>query len=99
MAKRSPALPDLKTLGEQGIAGVEAYTWAGLYAPAGTSPAIGNRLNAELLKSLGDPENARKIAELGYELAPSTPAELAAHTVAELKKWTEVAKAADVKPD
>jgi tripartite-type tricarboxylate transporter receptor subunit TctC len=99
MAKRSPALPDLKTLGEQGIAGVEAYTWAGLYAPAGTAPAIVNRLNAELLKSLKDPENARKISELGYELAPSTPAELAAHTAAELKKWTEVAKAADVKPD
>ena len=99
MAKRSPALPDLKTLGEQGIAGVEAYTWAGLYAPAGTAPVIVNRLNAELLKSLKDPENAKKISELGYELAPSTPAELAAHTAAELKKWTEVAKAADVKPD
>jgi len=99
MTKRSPALPDLKTLGEQGIAGVEAYTWAGLYAPAGTAPAIVNRLNTELLKSLKDPENARKISELGYELAPSTPAELAAHTAAELKKWTEVAKAADVKPD
>ncbi len=99
MAKRSPALPDLKTLGEQGIPGVEAYTWAGLYAPAGTAPVIVNRLNAELLKSLKDPENAKKISELGYELAPSSPAELAAHTAAELKKWTEVAKAADVKPD
>ena len=99
MAKRSPALPDLKTLREQGIAGVEAYTWAGLYAPAGTAPVVVNRLNAELLKSLKDPENAKKIAELGYELAPSSPAELAAHTAAELKKWTEVAKAADVKPD
>jgi tripartite-type tricarboxylate transporter receptor subunit TctC len=99
MAKRSPALPDLKTLGEQGIAGVEAYTWAGLYAPAGTSATIVNGLNAELLKALKDPEIARKITELGYEIAPSTPAELAAHTVAELKKWTEVAKAADVKPD
>jgi tripartite-type tricarboxylate transporter receptor subunit TctC len=51
------------------------------------------------LKSLKDPENARKISELGYELAPSSPAELAAHTAAELKKWTEVARAADVKPD
>ncbi|MCX7361786.1 MAG: tripartite tricarboxylate transporter substrate-binding protein [Alphaproteobacteria bacterium] len=99
MAKRSPALPDLKTLGEQGIAGVEAYTWAGLYAPAGTSAAIVQRLNTELLRSLKDPDNARKITELGYELAPSTAAELAAHTAAELKKWTEVAKAADVKPD
>ena len=99
MAKRSPVLPELPTIGEQGVAGVEAYTWAGLYAPAGTSAATVNRLNAELLKSLKDPENARKITELGYELAPSTPAELEAHTVAELKKWTEVARAADVKPD
>ncbi len=99
MAKRSPVLPELPTIGEQGVAGVEAYTWAGLYAPAGTSAAIVDRLNVELLKSLKNPENSRKISELGYELAPSTPAELAAHTVAELKKWTEVAKAADVKPD
>jgi tripartite-type tricarboxylate transporter receptor subunit TctC len=99
MAKRSPALPDLKTLAEQGIAGVEAYTWAGLYGPAGTPAPAVNRLNAELLKSLKDPENARKISELGYELAPSSPAELAAHTAAELKKWTEVVRAADVKPD
>jgi len=99
MAKRSQALPDLKTLGEQGIAGVEAYTWAGLYAPGGTSVAIVNRLNAELMKALKDPEVAKKITDLGYDIAPSTPAELAAHTAAELKKWTEVAKAADVKPD
>lgn len=99
MAKRSPALPDLKTIGEQGIAGVEAYTWAGLYAPAGTPMAIVQRLHAEMMKSLNDPENMKKMAELGYELQPSTPAELAAHTAAELKKWTEVAKAADVKPD
>ncbi len=35
MARRSPALPELKTLAEQGVAGVEAYTWAGLYAPQG----------------------------------------------------------------
>lgn len=99
MARRSPALPDLKTIGEQGVASVEAYTWASLYAPPGTPAAIVNRLNAELLKSLKDPENARKISELGYEIAPSSPAELAAHTAAEPKKWTEVAKAADVKPD
>jgi tripartite-type tricarboxylate transporter receptor subunit TctC len=99
MARRSPALPDLRTLGEQGIAGVEAYTWAGFYGPTGMSSAIAQRLNAELLKSLADPEIAKKIAELGYEIQPSSPAELAAHTAAELKKWTEVAKAADVKPD
>lgn len=99
MSRRSPALPDLKTIGEQGIPGVEAYTWAGLYGPSGMSATIVNRLNAELLKSLAVPENIKKMEELGYELQPSSPAELTAHTAAELKKWTEVAKAADVKPD
>lgn len=99
MSRRSPALPDLKTIGEQGVPGVEAYTWAGIYGPPKMSPAIVDRLNVELLKALKDPENARKIAELGYEIQPSSPAELAAHTAAELKKWTEVVKAADVKPD
>ena len=99
MARRSPALPDLRTIDEQGIPGVEAYTWAGLYAPSGTSNAIVARLNAELLKSLADADNAKKMADLGYELQPSSPAELTAHTAAELRKWTEVAKAADVKAD
>jgi tripartite-type tricarboxylate transporter receptor subunit TctC len=99
MSRRSPALPDLKTIGEQGVPGVEAYTWAGIYGPPKMSAAIVDRLNVELLKALKDPENARKIAELGYEIQPSSPAELAAHTAAELKKWTEVVKAADVKPD
>jgi tripartite-type tricarboxylate transporter receptor subunit TctC len=45
MSRRSPALPDLKTIGEQGVPGVEAYTWAGLYGPPKMSPAIFDRLN------------------------------------------------------
>ena len=99
MAKRPPALPDPRTIGEQGVPGVGAYTWAGLYGPAGMPVAIVQRLHAEMMKSLHDPENKKKMAELGYELQPSTPEELKVHTAAELKKWTEVAKAADVKPD
>jgi tripartite-type tricarboxylate transporter receptor subunit TctC len=60
MAKRSSALPDLKTVGEQGVAGVEAYTWAGLYAPPGTPALIVRRLNAELLKALDRGRQGRR---------------------------------------
>ncbi|MCW5732819.1 MAG: hypothetical protein KIS73_01760 [Enhydrobacter sp.] len=99
MARRTPALPNLKTIGEQGVAGVEAYTWG--RPPRAARHIGGDRrpVEAELLKSLEDPEDARKISGLGYESSPSSPAELAVRTAAELKKWTEVAKAADVKPD
>ena len=74
MARRSPALPDLKTMGEQGIAGVEAYTWAGLYAPAGTSAAIvqpPERRAAEVAQ--GSRERARRSASSATSCSPRRP--------------------------
>ena len=63
-------LPDLATLGELGVPGVEADSWFGLLAPAGTPPAIVARINADLLRATAGEEMNRRMAELGFERAP-----------------------------
>lgn len=73
-----PALPDIKTLAEHGIQGVDAASgWHGLFAPAGTPAAIVNKLNASLVGILSLPAMRERVIALGAEPASSTPDELA----------------------
>lgn len=73
-----PALPDIKTLAEHGIQGVDAASgWHGLFAPAGTPAAIVDKLNAALVAILSQPAMRERIVALGAEPASSTPDELA----------------------
>lgn len=95
--RRSPLMPDIPTAAEAGVPGVVAVGWNGLYAPAGTPAAIVERLNAEANAILGEPAVAGRLAELGAEPTPGGPAAFGAFTAAELAKWREVARAADVK--
>jgi tripartite-type tricarboxylate transporter receptor subunit TctC len=73
--KRSPLFPDVPTLGEAGLKGFDADTVFGFYAPAGTPPAIVARLNTEINKILTTQAVKDRIAGLGGEVAPMTPAE------------------------
>jgi tripartite-type tricarboxylate transporter receptor subunit TctC len=97
--RRSPLMPDVPTAAEAGVAGVVAVGWNGLYAPAGTPAAVVGRLNDEANAILGEPAVAGRLAELGAEPTPGTQAAFQAFTAAELAKWREVARAADVKLD
>ncbi len=75
---RLPALPELETLAEHGIKGVDAASgWHGLFAPAGTPAEVIDKLNATLQPILGSPEMRERVIALGAEPASSTPAELA----------------------
>lgn len=76
--KRSPLFPDVPTLGEAGLKGFDADTVFGFYAPAGTPPAIVARLNTEINKILATQAVKDRIAGLGGEVAPMTPAEFGA---------------------
>ena len=76
--KRSPLFPDVPTLSEVGLKGFDADTVFGFYAPAGTPPAIVTRLNTEINKILTTQAVKDRIAGLGGEVAPMTPAEFAA---------------------
>lgn len=87
---RWPGLPDVPTVAEQGVAGYDVRSWAGLMAPAGTPRPIIDRLNAELLKALQVPSVRARLEEMGGEARGSTPEEMRAMVAAETQKWTQV---------
>jgi tripartite-type tricarboxylate transporter receptor subunit TctC len=89
--KRLPSFPDVPTVAET-LPGFEAVSWGGIMAPAGTPPAIINRLNAEILKILKIPEVAEKLKGLGAEIVGSTPMQFDAYVKSEIAKWGKVAR-------
>jgi tripartite-type tricarboxylate transporter receptor subunit TctC len=96
---RDPQFPDLPTVAESGFPGFEAMQWVGLLAPAGTSREIIDRVNAEVNRALRDPEVIAKLAQQGMAPAGGTPDEFDRLIAAEVKQWTEVARAADIKAE
>jgi len=87
---RWPGLPDVGTVAEQGVAGYDVRSWAGLMAPAGTPRAVVDRLNAETLKALQLPVVKTRLEEMGGEARGSTPEEMKTMVSAETQKWTQV---------
>ena len=83
----SALLPDARPVAAQGVDGFEVLAWNGLYAPAGTPPAVVQRLNTELAKLLAMPEIRQRLLELGHEPAGGTPGYLAAFASRERQKW------------
>lgn len=97
--QRSRADPNLPTLKEQGYP-VEAYSWSGIFAPAKTPKATVDRLSAAFVAAVNDPSIAARLAEIGYDPVPnSSPEQLRAFVASELKKWAEVVRLADIKPE
>jgi tripartite-type tricarboxylate transporter receptor subunit TctC len=94
---RSPAAPDVPTLAEAGVSNCEISEWNALIAPAGTPPAVIARLHSEIAKIMRQEEIKAKFADLGADAIGSTPDELAAFLRAEMTKWAEVVKAANIK--
>jgi tripartite-type tricarboxylate transporter receptor subunit TctC len=94
MAKRMRAMPELPTLQEQGLKGFECYTWNAILAPAGTPPAIVDRLSDSINTALADPAVFRRLEEAGIDPTPgSTPEKATAFVKAELAKWGPIIKA------
>jgi tripartite-type tricarboxylate transporter receptor subunit TctC len=98
-AKRDPALPDLPTLAEAGIAGYESGVWFGLSAPAGTPKEIIARLNAAAVQGAKSPEFTKRMSELGYNIIPGSPEDMAAMIRTELTRWAPIVKASGAKVD
>lgn len=95
--KRSAAAPDLPTMVELGYPGFEAVPWFGLMAPAGTPPAVTDKIYRETMKVLGLPETRRRFDELGLDMIGGSPAEFAAAIAAETPQWATLIKAAGIK--
>jgi tripartite-type tricarboxylate transporter receptor subunit TctC len=96
---RDPQLPDLPTVAEQGFPGFEAIQWIGLLTTAGTPTQIIERLNAEINRALRDPDLIAKFAQQGIAPAGGTPADFQRTIAADLKNWTETARAANIKAE
>ena len=87
----------MPTTVEAGYPKLNAPFWLGVVAPAGTPPAIIDKLNAAFRESLAPPETRARLATLGAEIKIGTPAEFGKMLADELALWTAVVKAANIK--
>jgi tripartite-type tricarboxylate transporter receptor subunit TctC len=97
--QRSPYLPEVPTLDEQGYKGFESVGWIGLAAPAKTPPAILDKLNAEVRKMLQDPAVKEKMASLAFTPVGDTREQFGAFMKSEIAKWSKVAHASGARAD
>jgi tripartite-type tricarboxylate transporter receptor subunit TctC len=91
-AKRSSALPDVPSLSETVLPGFDVGTWFGLLAPANTPPAIVQKLNAEIVKIIQQPDVRKQMLEAGSEPIANTSQQMAAQIKAELEAFDIVVK-------
>ena len=98
-AQRSKLVPDLPTMAEAGLPGFDIATWYGLFAPAGTPPAIVAKWNADVTKILTTPDVRDKLLADGAEPAPNSPEQFAQMIARELTKYARIVKASGAKVD
>ena len=96
--ERSALLPDLPSLHEAGIPGYDVTSWAGLFAPTGTSKEIVARLNDEVRKIIANPDVKARIAITGFDAFSGPPETLAAFVQSELANWGKLIKDAGIEP-
>ena len=97
--QRLAQLPDVPTLGELGLTGVEVEAWSAIFAPKGTPRAIVDQLAAKIVETLNAPPTKSRLEELGASVPDATasgPDALRAHVEAEIKKWVPAIRAAGV---
>ncbi len=97
--KRSAAIPDVPTMAEAGVKGVEGENWNGVLAPTGVPPAILAVLNREIVKAVNQPQTRERFATFSLEAISSTPEEFRKVIDFELKRWAEVVKAANIQAE
>lgn len=93
----SAALPGVPTVAQAGLPGAEVVAWYGLIAPAGTPPAIVERLNRELTVALDKPEVRAQLAAAGADASPGSPNAFSTLVASELVLWKRVIAAANIK--
>ncbi|HYF57397.1 MAG TPA: tripartite tricarboxylate transporter substrate binding protein [Burkholderiaceae bacterium] len=97
--RRSGAMPEVATFAEQGVPGMDAATWFGLFVPAGTPAAIVQRLNEESNAMLRSPDVVDRLAKLGADPAGGSPEAFARVVRGDYEKWAAVIRRAGIKPE
>jgi tripartite-type tricarboxylate transporter receptor subunit TctC len=95
--KRTPVLPNVPTLAEQGFPDTDAGNWYGLLAPAHTPQAVIAKLNEAVTTALNDPVVKQKLLQSGAEPSPSTPDEFAQFLKSEIERWGRIVREKGIK--
>ena len=95
---RADVMPDVPTLAEQGLAGFDISLWFGMWAPAGTPPAIVNKINAQVEAILQRPDVREQFAKLGISPAPMKPEEFGRFVRKEIANYQKIVKEANIQP-
>ena len=98
-AQRSPALPEVPTVNEQGLSGFDDLTWTAFFAPAGTPQDLVNRINSEINRALSSPDVRERLGQLGLEWRSNTSGEFATFLRDEVHKWAKAVKDSGAKAD
>jgi tripartite-type tricarboxylate transporter receptor subunit TctC len=88
--KRSPLLPDVPTLGEAGVQGVNVFSWQAVAGPKGLPADVKKKLHEGIVAALNDPENRKRMEEVGFEIVANTPEQMAQFQAQELERWRQV---------
>jgi tripartite-type tricarboxylate transporter receptor subunit TctC len=95
--KRSPAVPEVPTLEEQGITGHEVSFWTGIVAPAGTPKAVVELLHDRIAEIMAQTDVKARLATIGFEPATGTSQEFGAHIKAESDQWQKIVHEAQIR--
>ncbi|MDP3760686.1 MAG: tripartite tricarboxylate transporter substrate binding protein [Ramlibacter sp.] len=96
-ARQSDSLPGVPTVAEAGVPGYEASQWLGVFAPARTPPGTAQRLHAEIHKAVTAPATAQTLSSRGLEPRTATQEQFAGIVRAEVQKWSQVIRRANIK--
>jgi tripartite-type tricarboxylate transporter receptor subunit TctC len=98
-SKRLELFPNVPTISESGVPGFEASSWLGIVAPAKTPAPVIAKLNAAMNRVLADPDVRSRLAAAGAETTPGTPQAFSVYQAAEIQKWGDIIKRANITPD
>jgi tripartite-type tricarboxylate transporter receptor subunit TctC len=98
-SQRDPNLPDVPTVRELGLAGMEALGFQGLVGPAGMPPEVVDRLSSDLRKTLALADVKARFANAGSDVQPRGPADFSAYVKAEAEKWSALIRQRKIKLD
>src|SRR5689334_8533339 len=96
--QRSTQLPDVPTVAESGLPGFDVTSWYGIVVRSGTPQTIVRKLHADMAEALAAPDVKEKLATLGLDPSGNTPEEFQRLIAAESRKWSEIVRKADIKP-